>query len=208
MKTHHSLSAPETTAMPTYDAATALIVVDIQNDFAAPDGSLSVAGGEDVVTAANREIAAAVKAGAHVVYTRDWHPVSTPHFEKDGGVWPVHCVQNTPGADYHPELDVVEGGFEVLKGAGQEDGYSGFSERDASTGEQTSTDLDAHLRDVGATRVAVLGLATDYCVRATALDALELGYEAEVVTGAVAAVDLKPGDGERALAEVEGAGGR
>lgn len=193
--------------MPTYDATTALIVVDIQNDFAAPDGSLSVAGGEAVVAAANREIAAAVKAGAHVVYTRDWHPTSTPHFEKDGGVWPVHCVQNTPGADYHPELNVVEGSFEVLKGAGQEDGYSAFSERDASTGAASSTDLDAHLRDVGVTRVIVLGLATDYCVRATALDALKLGYDAEVATGAVAAVNLKAGDGERALAEVAGAGG-
>lgn len=194
--------------MPTYDVSTALIVVDLQNDFAAPEGSLSVAGGENVVEAANREIAAAVDAGAHVVYTRDWHPTSTPHFEKDGGIWPVHCVQNTPGAAYHPALNVVEGAFEVLKGAGQEDGYSGFSERDASTGEQSSTDLDQHLKSLGVTQVVVLGLATDYCVRATALDALALGYQATVVPSASAAVDLKPGDGERALAEVEAAGGR
>lgn len=191
-----------------YDAATALIVVDVQNDFAAPDGSLSVAGGEAVVAAANRQIAAAREAGAHVVFTRDWHPTSTPHFEKDGGIWPVHCVQNTPGAAYHPDLDVPNEPLEVLKGTGQEDGYSGFSERDADTGARSSTKLDSMLKELGVERVAVVGIATDYCVRATALDALELGYDTTVVTSAVAAVDLKPGDGERALAEVEAAGGR
>lgn len=192
--------------MTEYDQTTALIVVDIQHDFASPEGSLSVAGGEDVVAAANREIARAVEAGAPVVYTRDWHPASTPHFAKDGGQWPVHCVQQTPGAEYHPGLRIVDGAFEVRKGTGREDGYSGFSERDAGTGEQSATDLDAHLKSLGVTHVAVVGLATDYCVRATALDAVRLGYDTRVLAAAVAAVD--PADGERALAEVVEAGGR
>lgn len=194
--------------MPQYDKQTALIAVDLQNDFAAPDGSLSVDGGEEVVAAANREIDAAVKAGATVVYTRDWHPESTPHFEKDGGVWPVHCVKGTPGAEYHPDLRIVDGAYEVLKGTGREDGYSGFSERDAGTGEESTTTLDAYLKEHAITHAVVVGLATDYCVRATALDAVQLGFATTVVTDAVAAVDMKPGDGHRALAEFLEAGGR
>jgi len=194
--------------MPQYDKQTALIAVDLQNDFAASDGALSVDGGEEVVAAANREIAAAVQAGATLVYTRDWHPESTPHFAKDGGVWPVHCVQGTPGAEYHPDLRFVDGAFEVLKGTGHEDGYSGFSEHDASTGEESTTDLDAYLKDNAITHVVVVGLATDYCVRATALDATQRGFATTVVTDAVAAVNMKPGDGERALAELVEAGGR
>ncbi|MFW7415106.1 isochorismatase family protein [Demequina sp. SO4-18] len=141
-----------------------------------------------------------------MVYTRDWHPESTPHFAKDGGEWPVHCVQHTPGAAYHPELRLVDGAFEVRKGTGSEDGYSGFSERDAGTGEESVTDLDGHLKGLGVTSVAVVGLATDYCVRATALDAVKLGYDTTVVSGAVAAVDAQ--GGERALAEIAEAGGR
>ncbi|MFW2514234.1 isochorismatase family protein [Demequina sp. SO4-13] len=191
--------------MAQYDPTTALIVVDVQHDFASPDGSLSVAGGEDVVIAANSEIAQALDAGAPVVYTRDWHPESTPHFEKDGGVWPVHCVQGTPGAAYHPDLELVDGAFEVLKGAGREDGYSGFSERDAGTGESSATQLDEHLKSIGVTSVVVVGLATDYCVRATALDAVRLGYSTTVVKKAVAAVDAAAGD--NALAEIAEAGG-
>ncbi len=194
--------------MPRYDIHTALVAVDLQRDFAAPDGALAVHGGEAVVAAVNRQIDAAVRAGATVVYTRDWHPESTPHFDKDGGVWPMHCVQGTPGADYHSDLRIVDGAFEVLKGTGREDGYSGFTQRDADTGEESTTDLDAYLKEHGITHVIVAGLATDYCVRATALDALRRGYATAVVTDAVAPVDLHPGDGARALAELVEAGGR
>ena len=106
-----------------YDASTALIVVDLQNDFADPKGSLYVREGEAVVPVANAQIAAALEVGALVVYTQDWHPQSTPHFEKDGGLWPVHCVQDSWGAAFHPDLR-VEGDI-VRKGSRGEDGYSG-----------------------------------------------------------------------------------
>ncbi|MGH9138622.1 MAG: isochorismatase family protein [Acidimicrobiales bacterium] len=189
-----------------YDSRSALVVVDVQNDFADPAGSLSVAGGEDVVEAVNTEVDKARAAGALVVYTQDWHPPSTPHFAKDGGTWPVHCVAGTWGAELHPELDVPEGAERVRKGTGGEDGYSGFAMRDPVTGEESSTGLAELLRarDIG--RVVVAGLATDYCVKATALDAVSAGFDTTVVREAVAAVDLEPGDGDRVLDELAGAG--
>lgn len=187
-----------------YEPATALLVVDVQNDFADPRGSLSVRGGEAVVEAANREIAAALAAHAMVVYTQDWHPESTPHFAKDGGIWPVHCVAGSWGAERHPRL-IVDGPT-VRKGSHGEDGYSGFSMRDPLTGVTVPTDLDARLRAAAIERVVIAGLATDYCVRATALDAVALGYATTVVGDAVAAVDLEPGDGARALDELRVAG--
>src|SRR6266511_5624883 len=123
--------------MAQYDAKTALLVVDVQNDFADSGGSLYVKGGEDVVPFADREIDKALTVGALVVYTKDWHPPSTPHFQKDGGIWPVHCVQGTWGAEFHPELHVE--GEVVRKGSGGEDGYSGFSTRHPETGAQEGT---------------------------------------------------------------------
>lgn len=188
-----------------YDPATALVVVDLQNDFADPTGSLAVAGGEAVVQCANDEIQRAVAAGAAVAYTQDWHPQSTPHFAKDGGTWPVHCVAGTWGAELQPAL-VVAGPI-VRKGSHDEDGYSGFTTRDSS-GVEHPTELEALLRERGVRRIVICGLATDYCVRATALDALRLGFETSVIAGAIAAVDLVPGDGERALAEMIAAGVR
>jgi len=187
-----------------YDLTTALVVVDVQNDFADLAGSLSVRGGEAVVVAANAEIAAARAAGALVVYTQDWHPESTPHFAKDGGVWPVHCLAGSWGAALHPALDV--GGPVVRKGTNGEDGYSGFTMRDPVTGATVPTELDALLRERGIRRVVVVGLATDYCVKATGLDARALGYETTVLRAAIAAVELQPGDGERALDELRAAG--
>lgn len=189
----------------TYDAETALLVVDVQNDFADPAGGLAVAGAEAILPVLNREIAAARAAGAFVAYTQDWHPPSTPHFARDGGTWPVHCVGGTWGADLHPGL-VGDAGPAVRKGANGEDGYSGFTMRDAVSGATVPTELDGLLRGRGVRRVVVAGLATDYCVRATALDALALGYETSVLVDAVRPVDLVPGDGERALAEMEAAG--
>jgi nicotinamidase/pyrazinamidase len=194
--------------MAEYDPRTALVVVDLQNDFADRRGALYVRGGEEVVPFANAEIARARAAGALVVYTQDWHPPSTPHFAKDGGTWPVHCVRGTWGAELHPDLDV--GAALTLRkvvrtGTGDEDGYSAF---EASTDPAAPSRLERLLREQGVERLVVLGLATDYCVRATALDARRLGFPTTVLRAGVRAVDLQPGDGERAFAELERAGAR
>jgi len=191
-----------------YDPATALIVVDVQNDFAEPTGSLSVAGGDAVVPTINREIAMATNAGGLVAFTQDWHPESTPHFAKDGGLWPVHCVADTWGAQLHPILEAPDEAPRIRKGTKGEDGYSGFTMRDPTTGEETPTELDHVLRDRGIERVVVAGLATDYCVKATALDAVRLGYETSLLTDAIAAVELASGDGARAIDEMAAAGVR
>lgn len=187
-----------------YDDRTALVVVDVQNDFADPDGSLYVAGGEEVVPLVNAEIARARAAGATVVVTQDWHPPTTPHFVEGGGTWPVHCVRDTWGAQLHPELAPCA--EVVRKGEHGEDGYSGFTVRDPVTGDDAPTRLAGLLRERGIERLVVLGLATDYCVRATALDGRRLGWPVTVPREAVGAVDLQPGDGERALAELADAG--
>jgi nicotinamidase/pyrazinamidase len=190
--------------LPAFDPRTALLVVDVQNDFADPAGSLYVRGGEDVVPVANELIAAAEDAGATIAYTQDWHPPVTPHFQKDGGIWPVHCVASTWGAELHPDLRVV--GPVVRKGSNGEDGYSGFSMRHPETGETTSTDLERVLREADIQRVVVAGLATDYCVVSTALDAQQLGFDTTVVGDAIRAVDLEPGDGDRAIERMRDAG--
>lgn len=191
--------------MATYNTRTALLVVDVQNDFAHPAGSLYVQGGELVVSVVNREIARARDAGALVVYTQDWHPAQTPHFARDGGAWPVHCVRDTWGAAFHPELDVLRTPV-VRKGTGGEDGYSAFSVRHPGTEERSSTALERLLRERGIERAVIAGLATDYCVKETGLDAARLGFAATVISEAVRAVDLHPGDGERALLALLDAG--
>lgn len=187
-----------------YDPTTALVLVDIQNDFADPEGSLAVIGGDRIVPVINQEVRWARDAEAFVVYTQDWHPESTPHFAKDGGPWPVHCVAGTWGAELHPDLDVD--GPVVRKGSNGEDGYSGFTMRDPASGEDSATELAGLLRERGVERVVVCGLATDYCVRATVLDSLALGWPTAVLTESIAAVDLKPGDGTAALDEMRAAG--
>jgi nicotinamidase/pyrazinamidase len=194
--------------MPEYGEGVALIVVDVQNDFADPAGSLSVRGGADVVPTLNVQVAAARAAGSLVVCTQDWHPRHTPHFAKDGGVWPDHCVQDTWGAALHPALEVPDGTPIIRKGANGEDGYSGFTMRDPVTGEEIPTLLGGLLMEAAVTHVVVTGLATDYCVKATALDAVRLGFETTVLSDAIAAVDLQPGDGARALDELREAGVR
>ena len=192
--------------MTRYDPSTALVVVDVQNDFADPAGSLYVTGGGEVVPRINDQVGLAVADGAFVVYTQDWHPPSTPHFAKDGGVWPVHCVAGTWGAEPHPDLVVV--GPVVRKGSNGEDGYSGFTMRDPASGEDRPTELEPMLRERGVTRVVVCGLATDYCVRGTVMDACRLGFVTTVLTEAIAAVELTPGDGAEALTEMAEAGAR
>jgi nicotinamidase/pyrazinamidase len=187
-----------------FDSKTSLVVVDIQKDFADPKGSLSVRDGEAVVPVANRLIERARGAGAYVVYTQDWHPPSTPHFKKDGGIWPVHCVQGTWGAEFHPDLILT--GDVVQKGTGGEDGYSGFTVRDPESGDAHPTRLELLLRAHGVERIVIAGLATDYCVKDTALDARALGFDVTVPRDGVRAVNLHAHDGERAFQAIMEAG--
>jgi nicotinamidase/pyrazinamidase len=187
-----------------YGPGSALVVVDVQNDFADPNGSLSVRGGDAIVPRVNAEIDAVTAAGGFVVYTQDWHPESTAHFAKDGGIWPVHCVADTWGAELHPDLRVE--GPRVRKGSNGEDGYSGFTMRDPTTGTTMATELEALLRDRNIDRIVTCGLATDYCVKATALDGASLGFKTTVLLDAIRAVDLKPGDGDRAIDDMRAAG--
>lgn len=194
---------PTDQAVARYDDVTALLVVDVQNDFADPKGGLYVRGGEEVVSLASVEVAAAQNAGATIVYTQDWHPESTPHFEKDGGIWPVHCVADTWGAELHPNL-LVHGAI-VRKGTSGEDGYSGFSVRDPVSGVASATQLQS-LLDPSVRRLVVIGLAGDYCVKETALDGVRLGYEVEVPAALTRFVEMSPGDAEQSLQQLRDAG--
>ena len=192
--------------MADYDERTALVVVDVQNDFAHPDGSLYVDGAAAAIARTNEEIGRALEGGALVAYSQDWHPEHTPHFAQDGGVWPVHGVADSWGAELHADLAVAEGAPRVRKGADGSDGYSAFSQRDPQSGEQEATELEALLRDRGVEHVVITGLATDYCVKETALDSCRLGFATTVIAEAISAVNLAPGDGERALAAIREAG--
>ena len=169
----------------------ALVLVDIQNDFC-PGGSLAVADGDKVVPVANE----LQKKFSLVVATKDWHPPGHASFET---LWPPHCVQGTRGAELHPALDRSHVDLVYDKGMDPDtEGYSDFE----------TPDLDRVLRERGVDRLTVVGLATDYCVRHSVLDALRLGYEVEVDFEAIRAVDVEPGDGERALEEMRAAGAR
>ena len=191
--------------MTTYDERTALLIVDVQNDFADPAGSLYVAGGEDIVPLIDTEVRRARVAHARVVYTQDWHPEHTPHFLQDGGIWPVHCVHDSWGAALHLDLDPSSADI-LRKGTDGQDGYSGFSVRDPLSGEREDTILHETLAAAGIERLVVCGLATDYCVVETVLDARMLGYPVRVLRRAVRAVDLEPGDGDRAIVRMRDAG--
>ena len=192
--------------MSRYDERTALVVVDLQNDFADPAGKLAISGGDAIIPAVNDAVRSAVEAGALVVVTQDWHPETTPHFAKDGGGWPVHCVAGTWGAELHPSVQIPIDLPRVRKGTNGEDGYSGFTMRDPESGVEIPTELEGLLRQQGIERVVVCGLATDYCVRATVLDAIKLGFSVTLLGDAIAAVNLDPNDGDRALAEMAEAG--
>jgi nicotinamidase/pyrazinamidase len=187
-----------------YAPSSALVVVDMQHDFADPAGSLYVRGGEDLVDPIAAEIAAAGEAGATVVYTQDWHPAHTPHFQQDGGLWPVHCVAESEGAALVPGLPVA--GPLLRKGTGTEDGYSGFSEVDLATGATKGTDLSTILDEAGVMDVTVVGLAGDWCVKATAIDGVRLGYTVTVPLALTRFVELEPGDTERAVTDMRAAG--
>jgi nicotinamidase/pyrazinamidase len=170
----------------------ALIVVDVQNDFC-PGGALAVPDGDAVVEVVNRLAGEA----PFVVATRDWHPADHGSFAAQGGVWPAHCVRDTPGAQLHPGIDSRQIDVVLDKGRDAElEGYSGFE----------GTELERLLRDRGVDAVDVAGLALDYCVKATALDARRAGFEVTVHRGATRAVEVSPRDSERAVEELRAAG--
>jgi nicotinamidase/pyrazinamidase len=180
----------------------ALLVIDMQIDFC-PGGSLAVPGGDEIVDRVNRCIRIFTSRGLPVFATRDWHPRETTHFSRFGGQWPVHCVQGSRGAEFHPGLRLPHQVVIVSKGGDpKRDDYSPFQVTDA--GGITFAD---RLRQSGVTHLYLCGLATDYCVRWTALDALRAGFRVTVLTDAVRGVELIPGDSQRALEEIVAAGG-
>jgi nicotinamidase/pyrazinamidase len=184
-------------------ARDALVVVDLQNDFC-PGGALAVRDGDAIVPVVNRYLERFVSAGAPVFLTRDWHPPVTTHFQAYGGVWPPHCVQGTRGAEFHPGLKPPAGAEIVSKGMDPtRDSYSAFQAEDPA-----GQPFPAVLTSRGVRRLYVGGLATDYCVRASVLDALNAGFEVVVLSDAIGAVDLKPGDGARAMEEMRSAGAK
>lgn len=174
----------------------ALIVVDVQNDFC-PGGSLAVAHGDEVVAPLNRLMKEFLDRGEPVFKTRDWHPEKTKHFAAYGGTWPVHCVQNTKGAEFHqdliddPRVTVISKGFDESA-----DGYSGFD----------GTELSKKLRDDGIEEVWVGGLATDYCVKETVLGGLREGFRVKALADAMRPVNVGPDDGRQAIEEMRNAG--
>ena len=192
--------------MPAYDRSTALLVVDVQNDFADPNGTLSVEGGRDIVAFVNDQVARAIAEAATVIYTQDWHPEVTPHFETDGGMWPVHCVRDTWGSDFLPDLEVTPAAQILRKGTDGEDGYSAFSVRDPRSGDVFATALEALLRDHGLERLVIVGIATDYCVKESVLDARRLGFPSLVLSDGVRAVNRRPGDDALAFGAMREAG--
>jgi nicotinamidase/pyrazinamidase len=179
----------------------ALVVVDVQNDFC-PGGALGVSEGDRVVPVLNRYIQRFRELKAPIYATRDWHPPVTKHFQAYGGVWPPHCIQGTRGAEFHPALEFPPEAIVVSKGMDPEqDAYSCFQAQDAD-----GRDFAVNVGERGIQRFFIGGLATDYCVKATALDALREGFQVIVLQDAIAAVDLQPGDGARALEEIRAAG--
>ena len=177
---------------------TALIVVDVQLDFC-PGGALAVRYGDQVVPRLNKIIGVFEGSGLPVFFTRDWHPPDHVSFRSQGGPWPPHCVQGSPGAKFHPGLRFPRDAKVISKGdRPSREAYSGFQ----------GTDLRAQLKKLGADELLVGGLATDYCVKGTTLDALRAGLSVEVLKDCVRPVDVRPGDGARALAEMQKAGAR
>lgn len=176
----------------------ALIIVDVQNDFL-PGGSLAVPNGDETVPVLNDLLRRFAARSLPVYATRDWHPPDHCSFVAQGGIWPPHCIAGTRGAAFAPGLALAEDAAVISKATGAgADAYSGFE----------GTDLDARLRAQGVGRLLVGGLATDYCVLNTVRDARRLGYEVLLMIEAIRAVDVKPGDGERAIAEMRELGAR
>ena len=179
-------------------ALKALVVVDVQRDFC-PGGALAVAHGDEIVPRLNAVIEAFERASLPMFFTRDWHPPNHISFKALGGRWPPHCVMETRGAEFHPMLKVPMGAVVVSKGSRADaEAYSGFQ----------GTDLERRLKDSGVGEIVIGGLATDYCVKESALDALAAGLKVDVLEDCVMGVDLQEGDSERALRRVEESGAR
>jgi len=174
----------------------AVLIVDVQKDFL-PGGSLAVSHGDEVVPVLNRYLALARRKRLPVFASRDWHPARHCSFKARGGPWPEHCVAGTPGAALAPGLELSADAVIISKGAQEQaDAYSAFE----------GTDLALRLRAIGIKRLLIGGLATDYCVRATVRDALAEGFDVLLLQDAIRAVNVKPGDGERAEREMQDAG--
>ncbi len=169
------------------------------------DGSLYVSRAEEVIPFINEQVDQAVVAGATVIYSQDWHPATTPHFQKDGGIWPVHCVGGSTGAEFHPDLHVIEGAIITHKGVGGEDGYSVFNVRETRRAARSPPRAWPTVIADEVDTVVIVGLALDYCVKESALDAADW-FETIVLADGTRAVDLSPGDGARAVAALVDAG--
>lgn len=170
----------------------ALIIVDVQKDFCT-GGALPVPEGEKIVPVLNKYIEKFHEAGALIVATRDWHPPNHSSFKNHGGIWPPHCIQETPGAEFHPDLKLPKETKIISKAtSADKEAYSGFD----------GTDLEKELKNAGIQRLFIGGLATDYCVKSTVLDALRLGFETVLLFDAIKGVDVNPGDSERAIKEM------
>ena len=179
----------------------ALIIVDVQNDFC-PGGSLPVPEGDRVVPVLNRYIGLFIASGLPIFASRDWHPEKTSHFKDYGGVWPVHCVQQTSGAAFHPELRLPPEAVVLSKGMDPtKDDYSAFQAVD-----KYGRPLPAILKEMEVAHIYVGGLATDYCVKATVLEGLKAGLTVSLLDDASRGVDLQPGDSEKAVMEMQDAG--
>jgi nicotinamidase/pyrazinamidase len=187
---------------PRIEAGDGLLLVDVQNDFC-PGGALAVPDGDRVVPVLNAYTRAFVAAGRPVFASRDWHPPRSAHFQAGGGPWPPHCVQGTPGAAFHPDLALPPAVTVVSKGSDPADagGYSAFDATD-----EAGRTLAERLTAAGVTHLYVGGLATDYCVRASVLDALRAGLRVTVIGDGVRGVEVTPGDSARALLEMRAAG--
>ncbi|MCP4136288.1 MAG: bifunctional nicotinamidase/pyrazinamidase [bacterium] len=176
----------------------ALLLVDIQNDFC-PGGNLAVKGGDQVVEPSNELIALFEKEGDPVFFTRDWHPFDHSSFTENGGIWPSHCVANSPGAEFHANLHIPVSAKIISKAADRNvEAYSGFE----------GTGLTDQLKSLGVEELVVTGLAADYCVKNTVLDGLNAGFSVLVVEEGIRAVNVEPHDGAKAIAEMEEKGAR
>lgn len=175
----------------------ALLVVDVQNDFC-PGGTLAVPGADKIIPVINKYIRIFSRVGLPVFFSRDWHLKETIHFKKFGGTWPAHCVQNTRGAEFHPGLKLPKQAIIISKGMDpREDSYSVFQAQDPS-----GTGFLNRLKSLGISQIYIAGLAADYCVKYSAIDALKSGFRVKVLIDAVKGVNLKAGDSQKAIEEI------
>ncbi len=181
----------------------ALLIVDVQNDFC-PGGSLAVPQGDKIIPALNKYIKIFSREKLPIFASADWHPVKTSHFKDFGGAWPLHCIQNTKGAAFHPKLKLPKGAILLYKGMDSDkDSYSVFQAED-----ERGMGFAKLLMMLGIKEISIGGLATDYCVRASVLDALRHGFKVRLLTDAIKGVNLKASDSQKAIAEMVKAGAK